>query len=149
MLPIDDFRHIVRNTPLIAIDLVLIDEGNKVLLGKRRNMPAQGYWFVPGGRIYKNELIKTAIKRISQEELGIDLSIEEAEFKGVYEHLYSENFTGTKEFDTHYVIIAYSLSFNVPIINLPVIQHNDYKFFSIESLLMNNKVHQYTKDYFR
>jgi len=72
-----DKKHvleIIEATPLVSIDLVIRNPSNKVLLGKRNNRPAMGYWFVPGGRIFKNETINQALKRISEVELGQDLS---------------------------------------------------------------------------
>ncbi len=47
MLPIEKFELIVESTPLVAIDLVVRAPDKKILLGKRVNRPAQGYWFVP------------------------------------------------------------------------------------------------------
>lgn len=49
------FKTIVANTPLISIDLIIRNESGMALLGQRLNQPAQGYWFVPGGRIFKDE----------------------------------------------------------------------------------------------
>jgi len=46
----EDFATVVRSTPLISIDLVVENERGEFLLGQRTNRPAQGYWFVPGGR---------------------------------------------------------------------------------------------------
>ena len=74
---IDDkqFLKIIESTPLVSIDLIIENQRGDILLGKRTNRPAQNYWFVPGGRIRKNETIAEAIARISSTELGIDLSI--------------------------------------------------------------------------
>ena len=60
MLNDTDFLHIVDATPLVSIDLVLRNERDEVLLGQRKNRPAQGIWFVPGGRIRKNERVTTS-----------------------------------------------------------------------------------------
>lgn len=49
------FKTIVDNTPLISIDLIIYNAKSEVLLGKRNNPPAKAHYFVPGGRIYKNE----------------------------------------------------------------------------------------------
>ena len=62
--------RIIEFVPLVSIDLILKDRQGQVLLGKRANRPARGYWFVPGGRIRKNEKIADAISRISRSELG-------------------------------------------------------------------------------
>jgi len=51
------FLEIADLSPLVSIDLIVYNDKNKVLLGKRANRPAKDYWFVPGGRIRKNEKI--------------------------------------------------------------------------------------------
>ena len=86
----------------------------KVLVGKRINPPAKGCFFVPGGRIFKSELKKVALRRILKEELGYVIkkhnsrSISEL---GIYEHFYKDNFMNDRNFTTHYVVIAYLLPF--------------------------------------
>ncbi|EIQ0435151.1 NUDIX domain-containing protein, partial [Escherichia coli] len=89
------FKSIVEHTPLISIDLIIRNEEGKALLGQRLNRPAQNYWFVPGGRILKDESFENAFKRVTLEELGVQISINEAKFLGAYEHFYSDNFSGT------------------------------------------------------
>ena len=44
------FKTVVDSAPLISID-ILIKKGNKTLLGKRINKPAQAYFFSIGGRM--------------------------------------------------------------------------------------------------
>jgi colanic acid biosynthesis protein WcaH len=53
MLDFALFKTIVEHTPLISIDLIVYNDESDVLLGKRVNPPAQNYYFVPRGRIYK------------------------------------------------------------------------------------------------
>ena len=69
-LPAEVFGEVIRNTPLVAIDLVVRDQSGRALLGKRLNRPAQGYWFAPGGRIRKNETLDAAFLRLTAAELG-------------------------------------------------------------------------------
>ncbi len=63
----DLFKTIIENTPLVSVDLIVKHKG-KVLLGKRVNKPAQGYWFTLGARVLKNERIQDAITRICNVE---------------------------------------------------------------------------------
>ena len=105
------FSLVVKNTPLIAIDLCILKE-NMILVGKRINSPAKNYFFVPGGRIFKSELKKNALKRILKSELGLTFKKDHEKFVenlGIYEHFYDDNFLGEKDFGTHYVVIAYLL----------------------------------------
>jgi colanic acid biosynthesis protein WcaH len=78
----DDFIEVVKKTPLVSIDLIIKNNLDQVLLGLRNNEPAKGFWFVPGGRILKNELIAEAFERITEEELGISLAYRDSIFFG-------------------------------------------------------------------
>ncbi|ELL8702496.1 GDP-mannose mannosyl hydrolase, partial [Escherichia coli] len=49
----EDFATVVRSTPLVSLDFIAENSRGEFLLGKRTNRPAQGYWFVPGGRVQK------------------------------------------------------------------------------------------------
>ncbi|HAH56817.1 MAG TPA: GDP-mannose mannosyl hydrolase, partial [Bacteroidales bacterium] len=73
------------------------------LLGLRKNQPAQGYWFVPGGRVQKNETLDIAFQRLVQEELGVKLERSQAQFNGLFEHFYKESIFG-EYVSTHYVV---------------------------------------------
>ena len=64
------FLEVVRNTPLVSVDLIVRDSRGRVLLGLRNNAPARHSWFTPGGRICKNERIVDAVGRVALEELG-------------------------------------------------------------------------------
>jgi len=107
-LPEKVFKSVVASTPLISIDLIVRNNQGKILLGKRTNRPAQGYWFVPGGRILKNEAIEQAFKRLLIVELGLDFSGVKASFIGTYQHFYDDNFFNST-FSTHYVVLAYKM----------------------------------------
>lgn len=92
--PDDEFLNIIDKTPLVSIDLIIENPEGKILLGKRNNRPAQDYWFVPGGRIRKNETLSQAIHRISKTELGFEISLDDVELIGAYDHIYDDNFAG-------------------------------------------------------
>ncbi len=139
----DLFKTIIDNTPLVSVDLIVKHNG-KVLLGKRVNKPAQGYWFTLGGRVLKNESIDSAIQRIGKLEL--DTIIEKKpKFIGVFEHFYDDSIFG--DVSTHYVNLAYEIEVS-GLEDLPKDQHNDYRWFGLEELIQSNEVHTYVKDYF-
>lgn len=138
------FKTVVDSTPLVSIDILLKRE-NKVLLGRRVNKPAQGYFFSIGGRINKNETIDNAMARVALNELNIDLK-STPEFIGVFEHFYDDSMY--ENVSTHYVNLAYEYEVE-EIPNLPTEQHSEYQWFSIDELLESKQVHKYTKDYFR
>ena len=82
----------------------------RILVGLRRNEPAAGFWFVPGGVIRKNETLDAAFARITHAELGRSTARRDATLLGVYEHHYRENFLRTPGIGTHYVVLAHELS---------------------------------------
>ena len=80
------FKIIIDTTPLVSIDLSVCNAQGQILVGKRVNRPAQGFWFVPGGRILKNERLAEAFSRLTEAELGLRLDIKHARYLGLYEH---------------------------------------------------------------
>ncbi|MES0303128.1 GDP-mannose mannosyl hydrolase [Citrobacter sedlakii] len=141
------FKIIIENTPLISIDLIVRDYNHKVLLGRRQNRPAKNFWFVPGGRVLKDEPLEEAFKRITFEELGRQYYSREANFLGIYEHFYNDNFFNS-EFTTHYIVLGYEINLSEVTLDLPTIQHDTYKWFDVDMLLKSAIVHPYTKNYF-
>ena len=139
----DVFKTVIDNTPLVSVDLIVKHKG-KVLLGKRVNKPAQGYWFTLGGRVLKNEPIENAIKRIGKLELGI-IPENNPKFIGVFEHLYDDSIFDAVS--THYVNLGYEVEVS-GLEDLPTDQHNAYRWFGLEELIQSNEVHKYVKDYF-
>ncbi|TKF64197.1 GDP-mannose mannosyl hydrolase [Vibrio sp. F13] len=147
-LDTEAFKTVVASTPLISMDLIVQNNAGQVLLGYRNNRPAQGFWFVPGGRVLKDERFEMAFERLSDIELGERYTLSQAEFLGPYEHLYPDNFSGAA-FTTHYVVLGYKITWNGELSDLPSEQHCDYRWWNIEDLLDASQVHDNTKAYFR
>jgi len=84
-IPDEQWRTIVANVPIVSVDL-LVRHGDGVVLGRRTNEPAKGYWFVPGGRVLKGESRREAVHRVADEELGVGVEIVES--LGAFEHAY-------------------------------------------------------------
>ena len=143
------FIEVVKNTPLVSIDLIVRNAKNEVLLGLRNNEPARNYWFVPGCRICKNERIAQAFRRLSLEELGIELTAQDSQFLGVFEHFYRENFACETGIETHYVVLAYEIRLNRPLRDLPKDQHRHFRWWPVDNLLQAQDVHPYNKAYFQ
>lgn len=145
----DTFSTVIKSTPLVSIDLVVINEHDEALLGERLNRPAKGYWFGPGGRILKGEKLEDAFKRLTLEELGTEFCISDAVLKGPYTHLYDDYVFGS-EFGTHYVAIAYVLNVSSQSLSLPMDkQHSHYRWILPDVLLSDDTVHLHTKWYFQ
>ena len=150
LLDYEKFRSIVACTPLISIDLVIQNRRGDVLLGVRLNRPAQGAWFVPGGRILKNETMDKAFNRLTLEELGVSVERSEARLLGVYEHFYSDSvFAATGEGpDTHYIVLAYQLVWtDSEKLQPPRTQHDSYRWWSLIEMQSSEQVHANTLAY--
>ncbi len=142
------FLEIIKNTPLVSIDLIIRNERDEVLLGMRTHEPARGWWFVPGGRIVKDESLDAAFERVLKTETGIDAQRSSAILKGAYEHLYPVNRFGAEGVSTHYVVLAHELRISGRTVRPADDQHSEYRWFSIRDLLASEDVHDRTKDYF-
>ena len=148
MLPKETFSEIIRHTPLVAIDFVIKNDNQEILLGLRNNLPARNHWFVPGGRIYKNETIQAAKTRILQTEVGIKYEANSDQLIGLYEHIYNDNTFGMDGFGTHYVVSGWRIElaeFNVTKDS----QHESLEWWPIADALENPKVHSLTKAYLK
>ena len=147
-LPPKTFTTLIQHTPLVSIDLIIYNPSHQILLGKRRNRPAQGYWFIPGGRIFKDETQAQAFQRISQAEIGLTLNIQDSELIGSFDHIYPDNVFGT-DFSTHYVALGRKLYLASAQIQLPKEQHDSYCWLTEEALLNHPDVHPNVKLYFQ
>jgi colanic acid biosynthesis protein WcaH len=144
-LPREDFLAGVRDFPLVSIDLVVRDSLGRVLVGRRVNRPAQGSWFVPGGRVRKDEALDAAFSRISHDELGLRRERGEARFLGVFEHHYPDN-AGDEDFSTHHVVLAHGLDWPADA-KLPFEQHSAWRWLDDEQLRSDPAVHANTRAY--
>jgi colanic acid biosynthesis protein WcaH len=150
------FKKIIDSAPLISIDLVVRNSTGKVLLGQRLNRPAKGFWFVPGGRILKGESLATAFKRLTLNELGVEVALSDARYLGLYEHFYTDSIYTDEsrgvDVSTHYVVNGFEIvlpshesSINN---NLPAEQHGAYQWFSEDELMASDQIHLHSKWYF-
>ena len=145
----EDLAEVVRLAPLVSIDLIIENSKGQVLVGMRNNEPAKGFWFVPGGRILKNETIADAFERVIKAELGIDADYARAEFIGAFNHMYDTNFAQQQGFGTHYVVLAYRIKLNDEVDITADDQHSELLWLDKDQLLNNEKVHPHTKAYFQ
>ncbi|AKE59081.1 GDP-mannose mannosyl hydrolase [Citrobacter farmeri] len=143
----EDFATVVRSTPLVSIDLIVENAQGEFLLGKRLNRPAQGYWFVPGGRVQKDEPLSVAFERLTEAELGQRLPLSAGEFYGVWQHFYDDNFSG-EDFSTHYIVLGFRLRVQARDLSLPDAQHNAYRWLTPAALLASDNVHDNSRAYF-
>lgn len=142
------FLSMVAGMPLVSVDLVVVRGGTEVLLGLRNNRPAQGCWFVPGGRVLKDERRADALTRVAQRELGLDLSAHPVRFIGPYEHFYADCFAGDVGVSTHYVVLAHRV--DVPAgfaVQIGDDQHADLRWWPLADAASDAAVHAYSRAY--
>ncbi|OGH23630.1 MAG: DNA mismatch repair protein MutT [Candidatus Levybacteria bacterium RIFCSPLOWO2_01_FULL_38_13] len=61
-----------NNRPLVGVS-VIVKKGNKVLIGKRKNILGHGEWGFPGGHLEFKESLEECVKREVREEAGIKI----------------------------------------------------------------------------
>lgn len=68
------YHQILDNIPIACVDIAIVFNG-KILLVKRKDSPAKGEWWLPGGRVQKGEKMQDTAKRKAKEEVGIDCNV--------------------------------------------------------------------------
>ena len=68
------YHQFLKGMPLACVDVAIVDRGS-VLLVKRKDAPARGEWWVPGGRVWKGEMLRETAARKAREEVGIECHI--------------------------------------------------------------------------
>ncbi|MBW1669568.1 MAG: NUDIX domain-containing protein [Deltaproteobacteria bacterium] len=64
------YTKIKQLMPLPCVDLLVTNKGS-LLLTLRNNEPGKDLWFTPGGRIFKDETLEEAVKRVLSMETGL------------------------------------------------------------------------------
>ncbi|HEY3323056.1 MAG TPA: NUDIX domain-containing protein [Planctomycetota bacterium] len=77
------YRKIITLMPIPCVDLLVRDPKGRILLVKRKNEPALGEWWFPGGRVHFGELREDAARRKLREECG--LAADSVEELGTFE----------------------------------------------------------------
>lgn len=142
------FRTVLESTPLVSIDLCLERKG-RYLLGWRKNRPAAKHWFVPGGRIQKNETLAAAFRRLTKGELGHSFELTKAKLLGAYDHIYDDTVFGDTAYGTHYVVLGYHLKLPDDFDPILDAQHERWQWWDAREILTDGSVHENTKAYFR
>jgi len=65
----------LEGLPRVGSALLVRDEANRILLGKRNKDPQRGSWVIPGGKIRAFESIGDAAARELREETGLDVEV--------------------------------------------------------------------------
>ncbi len=106
-IPAGLYQQILENMPICCIDVVLYHH-QKVLLVLRKDEPEKGRWWLPGGRLYKNETLTEAVKRKIREEVGLEVEVKQK--IGAYEYSsdqssFTDIKTGTHSISINFVAV--------------------------------------------
>ena len=143
-IPNSLWADIVSHVPIVSVDLV-VHTPDGVVLGKRANEPAKGEWFVPGGRIHKNERLIDAANRIAAEELGVE-TVQTLEMLGAYEHIYDTG--GVDGGSKHYLANGFVVETDTTVGEMSLDeQHTNVRGF--ESGAFPADLHEYAAAYLR
>jgi ADP-ribose pyrophosphatase YjhB (NUDIX family) len=115
------YNLIIENVPILCVDGFIISD-NKILLLKRNNYPAFGEWWVPGGRVLKNEELDNAILRKMKDETNLNVKII-SKFD-IYETIFDNK---------HTVNVCYLLSTDSIDVHINC-EHSEYFWFQFENL---------------
>ena len=87
-IPKGRFKAIMAQMPILSVDIVCLNQGRVLLLKRKGNLTGyNGLWATPGGRIFRDERVKAAAKRIMAREAGIKISRESFAVCGIVELL--------------------------------------------------------------
>ncbi len=66
------YSQILKVIPIPCVDLLVEGVAGNVLLLRRKNEPAYGQWWFPGGRVLFGEMREAAARRKLEEECGME-----------------------------------------------------------------------------
>lgn len=127
LIPADVYRVILDNIPLICVDLVIVKD-NKVFLIKRKNKPSEGFYWLQGGRMKKNE----GIEECGIRKAALELNIPEEKIKITkYLGTFSTEFNDSEHGVASHTV---NVTFQAEIEDIPLgfdRDHSDGKWFDI------------------
>lgn len=87
MIPPSLYDKMVESMPIPSVEAMIMKDLSLLFL-RRKNSPAKGEWWFPGGMIVRGETFKEALLRKVKEETGLDVNI--IRFVGVYNRIFPE-----------------------------------------------------------
>jgi len=116
MIPSSLYKQIIALMPIASVEAIIIKD-NALLFLKRKNNPAKGEWWFPGGRIRKGETFTETLCREVKEETG--LAVEIIKLVGVYSRIFP---------DRHDITIVFLCRCFDDSVTLNK-EHSEYRFF--------------------
>jgi colanic acid biosynthesis protein WcaH len=116
LIPSSLYDQIVKSMPIPSVEAIIVKNGLLLLL-RRKNNPAKGQWWFPGGRIRKGESFEEALCREVKEETGLDVTA--CKLVNVYSRLFPER---------HDITVVFLCKCGGDKVTLND-EHTEYKFF--------------------
>ena len=126
MIPSSLYEQILASMPIPGVEAMIMKDDSLLFL-RRKNSPAKGEWWFPGGRIRKGETFKETLFREVKEETGLDINV--IKFIGVYCRIFPERQ------DITIVFLCKCFDDKVILSN----EHSEYRFFKD----IPNNIHPY------
>ncbi len=71
LAPHDVFKEAVRYFALVSVNILVERRPGEFLYVLRKNAPARGKWWLPGGRVFNGETIADATLHVLKQETGL------------------------------------------------------------------------------
>ncbi len=86
-VPTKEFEKHLALFPMLAVDIIVTNSTGHFLLLKRskENYTWAGEWATPGGRVYRNEPLLSAARRILKRETSLSVPTRKFELRGFLE----------------------------------------------------------------
>lgn len=97
------YKKILEVLPIACVDCVVTHEG-RFLLSRRTNKPAQGQWWLLGGRILKGETLEEAAQRKMRQEIGTE--VESLKFLTGKETIFPDSAQGPSSHTVNFVFTS-------------------------------------------
>jgi len=128
MIPPKLYKQITASMPITSVEAMIV-KGGALLLMKRKNSPAKGEWWLPGGMVRKGDTFEGTLLREVKEETGLDVGV--VRFVGVYNRIFPER---------HDITIVYLCGCKDQKAEVVMdSEHSEYRFFRE----LPERLHQY------
>lgn len=88
--------------PIVGVGAVVLCDGGRVVLVRRRHEPLAGEWSLPGGVVEIGETLESAVAREILEETGLTVTV--GPVVGVFDRI---TFDSDRRVHYHFVLIDY------------------------------------------
>lgn len=105
MIKKETYKDAVTNLPIACVDVFLYNPANRTyLLVLRKDPPAKGVWWLPGGRLYKGETFFSCSVRKCKEEVGLDAT--PVKTLGFVATLFPDSMWNTQTHTVNFLVLA-------------------------------------------